>query len=216
MNQPFPPMPGRIAKLPRDHRGFPIPWFVAVQPDGTRDFRVADGHKNELAVRNKLCWVCGEHLGRFLSFVIGPMCVVNRCTAEPPCHLDCAEFSATACPFLIRPRMRRNENDLPDGHTVPPGQFITRNPGVACVYTTLSYRRFDAMGSGKLIKLGEPTSVRWFAESKPASREEVMASIDSGYPLLLDMARKDGAEAIEELEFLMERAMSLLPPEEAA
>jgi len=203
-------MPPRIAKLPRDHRGFPIPWFVAKLPDGTRDFRIAEGYKNELAVRNKLCWVCGERLGRYMAFVIGPMCVVNRVTAEPPCHLDCAEFSATACPFLIRPRMRRNENDLPEGHRAPPGEFLTRNPGATCVYTTLDYRRFDA-GNGKLIKLGEPTDVQWFAEGKAATRNQVRASIDSGYPLLLDLARQQGGDAVAELEFQLQRAIALLP-----
>ena len=209
--QPLPPMCGRIAKLPRDHRGFPIPWFVAVQDDGTRDFRVADARKAALAIRNRLCWACGEQLGRFQAFVIGPMCVVNRVTSEPPCHQDCAEFSATACPFLIRPRMRRNEIDLPAGHTEPPGEFIKRNPGVACVYTTLTYRLFRAGAGGTLIKLGEPTGVKWFAEGRPATRGQVRASINSGFPLLLDLARQQGAEAVAELEFELQRAVALLP-----
>src|SRR5262245_40664645 len=208
--QHLPRMGGRIAKLPRDHRGFPIPWFVATLPDGTRDFRVADGHKANLAVKNSLCWVCGERLGRYLVFPIGPMCVVNRTTAEPPCHQGCAEFSAMACPFLTRPRMRRNEKDLPASAVNPPGDFIKRNPGVVCVYTTLSYRRVMTR-TGYLFSLGPPTGVKWFAEGKPASREQVQASINSGHPLLLDIARQEGAEAVAELAYQMDRAQALLP-----
>lgn len=213
MNQPLPALPARIAKLPRDHRGFPIPWFVAELDDGSRDFRVADARKAVKAFRNNLCWVCGEPLGRFKVFVIGPMCVVNRVTAEPPCHHDCATFSAMACPFLIRPRMRRNENDLPEGHTEPAGQFIKRNPGVSCVYITRDYKLFNAMGGGSLVKLGAPVHTEWFAEGKPASRDEVLASIDSGYPLLVEMATRDGNEALAELETLRAHAMNLLPEE---
>lgn len=211
MTQLLPPMPPRIAKLPRDHRGFPIPWFVAELADGSRDFRVADAHKAERAVRNQLCWVCGERLGKFLAFVIGPMCVVTRVTSEPPCHQECAVFSALACPFLTRPRMRRNDQDLPAGHTTPPGEFITRNPGVVCVYTTRSYRRFES-GTGPLIRLGAPTQIMWFAEGASATRDQVQASIDSGYPLLLDSAQRQGSEAVEELAKDRAITMQLLPP----
>lgn len=210
MNQPMPPLPRRLVKLPRDHRGFPIPWFVAELADGTRDFRIADGFKNAKAIRNRLCWVCGERLGHYMSFVIGPMCVVNRVTAEPPCHRDCATFSAQACPFLARPRMRRNDKDLPAGHQLPPGEMLMRNPGVACVYTAESYRRFDTH-NGKLIRLGDPTEVLWFAEGVPATRDQVLASIESGYPLLHSMAEKDGPEALAELVDYHARALALVP-----
>jgi hypothetical protein len=109
--------------------------------------------------------------------------------------------------------MRRNENDLPEGHTEPAGQFIKRNPGVSCVYITRDYKLFNAMGGGSLVKLGAPVHTEWFAEGKPASRDEVLASIDSGYPLLVEMATRDGNEALAELETLRAHAMNLLPEE---
>lgn len=212
MNQPMPPMPPRIARLPRDHRGFPIPWFVADVGAGVRDFRVADGRKRHDAIKRKLCWVCGEQLGRFQAFVIGPMCVVNRVTAEPPCHLECAEFSAAACPFLSRPRMRRNDKDLPQEAADGPGISIPRNPGVTCIYIAKTYHLFRDGKGGVLIRLQEPSEVKWYAEGKPgASREQVWASIESGYPLLLKMAEQDGPDAIAMLQNQRDRAMVLLP-----
>jgi hypothetical protein len=211
MNQPLPPLPSRIALLPRDHRGFPIPWFVAELPDtGERDFRVADTHKRSVAVARGLCWVCGQQLGQFKAFVIGPMCAVNTVTSEPPCHLECAEFSAMACPFLTRPRMRRNDKDLPTAIADAPGVSIDRNPGVTCVWVCKSYRPFDA-GNGWLIRLGAPTAVKWFAEGKRATREQVLASIASGYPLLLGLAKQEGRSAVIALEAQRERALKLLP-----
>ncbi len=209
--QPLPPMPPNIARLPRDHRGFPIPWFVAKLADGTRDFRIADDRKRLHAVRHSCCWVCGERLGRFKVFVIGPMCVVNRVTAEPPCHLACAEFAAKACPFLVRPRMRRNEHDLPD-HEAAPGIAIPRNPGVVCLYTTREFSVFQAIG-GWLIRLGPPCSVAWYAEGQRCGRDAVMASIESGYPILLDLAQRDGADAVADLAKQRAEAMALVPAE---
>ena len=59
-------LPLRLRKLPLDPRGYPVPWFVA-WVDGVPEFRAVDGRKFVQAVRAKLCWVCGEPLGRWLA-----------------------------------------------------------------------------------------------------------------------------------------------------
>ena len=38
----FPDVPTRIARLERDPRGYPIPWFVDRPAGGSIDFRVMD------------------------------------------------------------------------------------------------------------------------------------------------------------------------------
>lgn len=208
----LPPLPQHMKHLPLDHRGFPIPWFVQVLQDGARDFRIADYDKRAIAVKKKLCWVCGGRLGRFMSFVVGPMCTVTRTTSEPPCHLECAIFSATACPFLTRPKMKRNDKDLDTiGVVDPPGLMIERNPGAVAVWTTQDYKPFDSGDGGWLIKMGNPDDVSWFAESRIANREEVKASIDSGYPLLLKEAEKEGRSSIMDLAKKMMEVEKLLP-----
>ena len=100
------PIPDRILRLPVE-RGYPVPFFVD-RVDGHYDFRVADARKLKLCVMKKLCWICGEPLGRNLTFAIGPMCAINRISAEPPSHRECAEWSARACPFLIFKEPERN------------------------------------------------------------------------------------------------------------
>jgi len=215
-NQPLPPIPGKMIHLPRDHRGFPIPWFVETLPSGERDFRIASSERKYAAFRNSLCWVCGGKLGRHLVFAIGPMCVVNRITSEPPCHLECAEFSAQACPFLSRPRMRRNEKDLPEEAHDAPGIMLKRNPGATALYIT-EYYQLTRVESGHLVHLGSPERVIWYAEGKLATRAQVEASINSGYPLLLEVAQAhDGAEGVALLEQQLKQAQLLLPHEEAA
>jgi hypothetical protein len=180
------PMPLRMKALPL-YRGYPVPWFVN-WIDGAPDFRVADGRKFKRAIQDKRCWVCGDPLGRFQSFVIGPMCAVSRTTSEPPCHHECARWSAMSCPFLARPHMRRRLNDLPPADFAhAAGLPIDRNPGVACVWTTLGYQTFRAHAgtAGVLITIGAPVEVEWFAEGRAATRAEIQTSIDSGLPALL-------------------------------
>src|SRR5262249_6685969 len=131
------PIPKRMKKLPISKTGFPTPWFVARVPQtGEHDLRVADQAKKYMAIKRGLCWLCGEPLGQFKVFVIGPMCSINRVSSEPPCHLDCAEYAARACPFLSKPRMRRNEQNMPEGHQEAPGVMLKRNPGVVALWVT--------------------------------------------------------------------------------
>ncbi len=216
----LPPLPARMRHLPLNYQGFPTPWFVAwfengkpCEPGhGEPDFRVIDSPKMGMAVRQKRCWLCGGHLGKFVAFVIGPMCAINRVISEPPSHRDCAIFGATACPFLSQPRMKRDEKDLPLHHNAA-GIGLKRNPGVACVWVTKSYRTFRPQvgAPGILFELGDPEEVLWFARGRTATRYEVTASIDSGYPSLVEIAVQQGAEAVRELDGYRQRAMPLLP-----
>jgi len=46
-----------------------------------------------VCVRHKRCWLCGQPLGKFMCFVVGPMCAINKTSAEPPSHRDCALYA---------------------------------------------------------------------------------------------------------------------------
>lgn len=217
---PFETWPERIKALPLDERGFPVPWFVTWFKDGkpafsrtpgaVPDFRIVERGLVVQAIRQRLCWVCGQRLGKHLAFVIGPMCAVNRTSAEPPCHLDCAEFSARACPFLVKPRMRRNYVDRPEFRD-PPGLMIERNPGVALVWITRSYKTWRPDGGGILIEVGEPERVSFYAQGREATRAEIVASIESGLPILRAEAQKEGKRALAALDRHVEVAYRLLP-----
>jgi len=140
LRRDLPPLTKRLAKLPIDERGYPVPFFVA-WIDGKPEFRAADANKWRDCVKHGLCWVCGELLGTQKSFVIGPMCTVNRISADPAAHPDCADWSVRGCPFLTKPKMVRREGGLPDDiHTA--GVMIERNPGVMAIWTT---KRFSVI-----------------------------------------------------------------------
>jgi hypothetical protein len=203
------PLPLRLRQLPVDARGYPVPWFVAWH-DGQPEFRAMDARKWRDAVQLKLCWVCGQPLGRWLAFPIGPMCAVNRVTAEPPSHRECAEWSIRNCPFLSQPRMVRRESGLSEVEE-PGGQMIRRNPGVTCLWITRGYEVFND-GTGKpLITVGAPEIVTWWTEGRAATRAEVEASIESGLPILMAAAQRDGRFAIEQLGRCVEAAKPWYP-----
>ena len=217
----LPKLPARIARLPKSDRGYPVPWFVSWLDEagkrvptgqGKPDFRYVGEGKILEAYSKSLCWICGVPLGVHQVYVIGPMCVVNRVTSEPACHRQCAEFAATACPFLVNPREKRNEKGMHPESKTAPGIMIKRNPGATALYETKSSRPFEANG-GVLFRLGLPTRVDWYAEGRKATRAEVEASIHSGYPLLEKEAHKDGPRAVQELAILRTKAMALLPTE---
>jgi hypothetical protein len=207
-------MPARIADLPLNKARYPVPWFVAVI-DGVPDFRVIRQGGIEKALKYGLCWVCGVPFARQedRAFVIGPMCAVNHVSAEPPSHLDCAAYSATACPFLATPNMVRRDRHLPSAAVEPAGIAIKRNPGVALVWVTghRSWRKASDADGGTLFDIGEAKEALWFARGREATRAEVLASIDSGLPILAEMAEQDGPDAVSALGRMHAAALELIP-----
>lgn len=188
-------LPDAIKNLPRDPRGYPIPFFVAY-PNGVADFRVADPAKFNRAIKEKRCWVCGGRLGRLKTFVLGPMCTITRVTAEPPCHTECAEFACRACPFLSKALAKRSDvSDI--AHHNPGGVMIERNPGVTAMWQCEDFTIFHA--NGVLIQIGDPVALTFWREGRAATRDEVQESIRTGLPALVDIAMKQGLDAINEL-----------------
>lgn len=213
----LPALPKRIDCLPVDARGYPVPWFVA-WIDGKPDFRVVDPSKIALAVNHRLCWVCGQRLGAYLAFTIGPMCAVNRISGEPPAHRECAIFSAQGCPFLTKPLVERREEGLPTGYIDKQG-MIKRNPGVALVWITQRFKLKEQSSTRTvLFELGDPVEMLWFALGNVATREQILESMHSGLPLLMEACDKEPSrqlreEAREELMRQFHSALTLVPAE---
>lgn len=210
----FPNAPPQIASLPLDKRGYPVPWFVP-WIGGEPEFRAVDPDTILKAHREGLCWICGKKINGANAFVIGPMCAVNRVSAEPPSHLACGRFAVTACPFLSRPLAKRADtSDLP--HQAPAGIMIERNPGITLIWLTRNYRYESEPGSrGRkgLFRIGSPVKLEWYREGREASRVEIIESIESGLPNLRKMAELDGPQGMAEFRRQVERAVKLVPAE---
>lgn len=200
----LPELPRHMRGLPLDARGYPVPWFAAwhdeegkplPRGEGTPDIKyMADGAVGE-AMREGRCWVCGGRLGRYKAFTIGPMCALNRTNAEPPSHLECADFAARACPFLSKPHMKRGTGETDGVIEELPGHALMRNPKCAAVWIIKGGYRAMGTEKGPLMMLPEPTEVRWYAEGREATFAEVEESITTGLPSLHAVAETDEEHA---------------------
>lgn len=213
----LPELPRKMRRLPLDYRGYPVPWFAAWTDEegnqtrrgvGEPDLRLMGGDAVVEAINESRCWICGEKLGKYKAFVIGPMCAINRINSEPPSHVDCADFAGRACPFLTRPHARRRENALPDDRVEPPGVFSRRNPKVACIWIidgAFTWKKVPQRGL--LFNLPEPAEARWYCEGRPATFAEIEESVTDGAPELFDLAGspEEEAEISERIEALYDR-----------
>lgn len=194
-----PNMPNRMKGLKRDSAGRPVPFFVE-WIDGVPDFRIMSAKNYRRAIMESLCWVCGsrllKHQGRPIgSFVAGPMCLVNRTSAEPPAHADCAEWSAKACPFLNNPAKVRREGHMPEGVSLEnqAGIMIARNPGVTAVIESERWSHYR--DGGGILFTFTPSKVDFFTNGLPATADQIMHSIETGLPALHELAlQEDGAK----------------------
>jgi hypothetical protein len=209
--------PRLMQKLPIDRRGYPVPWFVE-WIKGEPEFRAMDRRKFYAAVNKRLCWTCGNPLYGEEVFVIGPMCAVNRISSEPPSHRECAEYAAKNCPFLSKPHMtRRTDEEFNAAKKPAPGVMVERNPGVTLLWYTRRHelqtvRGRPGAGDGILFKLGRAFKTEWFREGRPATRAEVLESIETGLPIIREKAEQhDGPEGMALLEIQITQAYRLLP-----
>lgn len=159
-------IPHRMLNLPRDPRDVPIPWFAGRDADGHLRVTILDGAKWLDAVKNRRCWICGAPLGRYYTFVLGPVQAITRTVTEPPSHRGCAEYAVRVCPFLSNPARGRF-----DGVASPNGALV--NPGVFALWQTLSFELGEPRG--KLV-VGDPVRVAWRTRGRQATDAEVEAS----------------------------------------
>jgi hypothetical protein len=214
----MPDFPARMRRLAVDARGYPVPYFVAwfdasglatKRGEGTPDFRMV--HASTIATCHafRLCWVCGDTLGSYKSFVIGPMNALSRTSSEPPSHLDCADFSARACPFLIRPKTKRRENRLPGSWHKPEGQTIACKPRIALVWTVKCYQ-VQLVNNAVVFDIGTPEHVRWYTRGRLATRAQIIASIQSGLPQLYESAKQKG-QGPDTIQRRYDACLALIP-----
>lgn len=97
------PLPERMAQLPRDSRGYPIPVVVARDvTTGQPLFIVNDSKVARQCVRKKLCQICGQRMIKELWFIGGPLSALapNGWYFDSAMHHECAQYALQVCPYL--------------------------------------------------------------------------------------------------------------------
>ena len=186
----LPRLPERMSHLPTDDRGYPIPEFVS-NLDGKRDFRVVSLEHLANCVQHDVCWICGQILGVWKVFVLGPLPAIQGITNEPPSHPECAEFAARACPFLLLPKAQLRSIDNLNIQKLP--QRSEGNPGVCCLYTVRGYA-YQKEPKGIVFRTGRAVQVDWYTQGRPATRREVLDAINTS---LAAAGRTGDEQAIE-------------------
>lgn len=207
-------IPPKIVALPRDEHGRPVPFFVT-WVNGKPDFRIVNGMRVAECYLTRVCFICGQKLGTYLAFVLGPMSVTNMISAEPPSHYDCALYAVKACPFLANPRKEYRDGDLPDDRRLEDRQLVLKdvpmvaeNPGVTAIWVAKTYRPL-IRDQHVLCQLDEPVRVEWYKEGRTASREEVAGALQLGAGRVFELAGDQYSTV--EFEANLRRAQRFLP-----
>jgi hypothetical protein len=99
-------IPSNMNYLPKDKRGYPVPYIVQWDKNNQPQFTINDTLKVLNATREKLCGICGKPLDRAKWFVGGPQSAFHPHGAyiDPPMHHDCAAYALQVCPWLATSR----------------------------------------------------------------------------------------------------------------
>lgn len=167
-------MPARIASLPTNELGIPIPWFV--RPAFPFDFRVLRDSALHEAWRREICWICGQPLGVYKVYVVGPLSAIQRVSSEAACHRDCADYAMMVCPFIANPKMVRGGRDYPVD-IVQMADYELQNPGIYLQWVSREpYRSLEF----SYLKLPQWNELIWWKQRRRASREEVCDALFAG------------------------------------
>jgi hypothetical protein len=95
-------VPPKMRMLPKDKRGYPVPWIVQRDLTGRPFFVMNDQEKVGACVRRKLCGICGQKLERDVWLVGGPGAAFheNGVFLDPAMHKACAVYALRVCPYI--------------------------------------------------------------------------------------------------------------------
>lgn len=121
-------IPPKMKLLPRDRRGYPIPWIVQRDLTGRAFFVMNDMVKSVACGRRNLCGICGKKLERDVWLIGGPGAAFheNGAYLDPPMHRACATYALKVCPYIgSRYSKRVDESLLKFGKWDPRQKVIT-------------------------------------------------------------------------------------------
>jgi hypothetical protein len=122
-------IPTRMQGLPRDPRGYPVPFIVLIDQGGAH-FALNAREKTAACRLYDLCSICGQKLLRGRWFTQGPGSALHETGAyiDPPMHGECIAYALKVCPYLAAPRYLRLIS-MAQAKAVPGRTFIDHTPG---------------------------------------------------------------------------------------
>lgn len=107
------PIPDCMKHLDIDRRGYPIPYGVHCDEDGTPNFVVNDEQRRQHAFANDLCHITGKKLHRGRWLVGGPLSAFHEQGSfiDGPAHGEAVHYALSVCPYLASPRYGKSVTD---------------------------------------------------------------------------------------------------------
>ena len=121
-------IPKRLKQRPQ-FRGLPIPYIAYIDAEGKPDFRVTDEAKRISVMKNGLCQLCGDLLGKWMFFVGGTEAAKHNQYFEPACHLDCLIYAMQVCPFIAGKLEHVDIEKVQRDHDESLGRYVTADGG---------------------------------------------------------------------------------------
>jgi hypothetical protein len=153
-------MPDRLARRPRDERGFPVT-YVTLWVDGKPDFRTMDTARQRQAVERRRCGLCGCGLpgaGPY-AFIGGDRSIQNLTFSDPAMHVDCAQYAMLVCPYLVT----RGRKRVPMPHQGATPWLDPAQPARMGLLITHTWRS-TLVGESYHIHAGPDHEVIWLEE----------------------------------------------------
>ena len=224
--RPDPIVPASLRRRPiHPTMRIPVPWFLADQDaiglkTGSWNFREVMASRANLALRNRVCWICGTPHHGHATVIGGPASIITGNVSDPPSHPECAEFAVQVCPFLVNPERERRADLTPNDLT--PGVLLQHNPGLAILWTAsaVHFTRFSDRTKGtSLIRIPAlaPVKLTCWCHGRQANAGEIGAALDKALTSLINLAMQHGPEAVSDLAERTLQAVTVinahLPPE---
>jgi hypothetical protein len=189
-------IPDRMKHLKVDPRGFPIPYGVVIDLDGTAHFAVADEFIRQRTIAEGLCSICGTKLFRGRWLIGGPLSAFasNGCFLDPPMHDECAHYALQTCPYIALPRYRREIGpakakaaDLEQDFLVMTAEEAeTGRPAGDLFIALMTVNRIDLVHDGQYLKpRGEYRRVEYWRHGRQLSDAEGIGLLEQHYPEII-------------------------------
>ena len=177
-------VPDKMARVTRKD-GVVVPYYVKWEGDKPMMDKV-DPEKFKKCVGFRCCWWCGDKLGKYVTFVNAAISIVNRLSAFPPGHQDCATWAAE--------------------------EFKPLDMDVRVVWTTDDVKVHKTKGGAILFVMGDPVNaVKFYKDGRAAEVAEIRAEIEQGLPRLFLSAAEMGQMTVERLMRDYDKGMELIP-----
>jgi hypothetical protein len=116
-DSPLPPIPLWLAHRPVV-AGLAVPWITARGLDGRSLFGGLDPHRQQQAVTEHRCQVCGRRLDWRSVLLLRLSDLPRHRTPEPALDPVCAAYTAAACPMVAGRMARHRSTPITLGHGV--------------------------------------------------------------------------------------------------